>query len=1232
MSDEVADLYVTLRAESAPLTAGFAESGTAGEAMAARIDASLQAIATEIGRVAETNNLLVASVDRLAAQWTAATSEMAVATARVSTETAQVATSVEAAAAKTTAAATEMTTSLSGVGAATAEVDVAVTAMGETFTATAAVITESGIEMATATAATAAEAQAAAEKMLADQRAVASGAQTEAAQVTASAEEIAASQKALALSYGEGATAAEMAASKTAAAYSAMSDKVVADLAAVKVAEAEAATANVAVGTTMAGTAVGMGTLSTASAAASASFGNVAARVGLTSGQLGMAGLAAAAVGGVAIKMAGDFDMATTRLVTSANETQANLGMVRDGILAMAGTVGYSSDELAKAMYKVESGGQHGADGLKVLQAAAEGAKTENADLTVVADAVTTALIDYHLHADDAATVTSKMVQATASGKMTFEELAGSLSSVAPIASAANISLDDMLGVLASMTSHGISAQQATQNMADAIRHLQAPTGTMRNEMNLLGISADDVAAHLGERGLSGTMQLLQQAVSKSMPPGSEKVFLDMRNAVATASPAVQDLAQKVMDGSISMKDFTKAAKDLDPISAKQAASFATLAGTTHQLGSESKTGEEVMQTYGGAMQKAMGDATGLKVALMTTGENADYTNTAIKGISGTTTEAGNHVKGWSEIQGEFNTKVSQAKDGIGALAISIGEKLLPVVTPIVGAIADFTTWITQNQAAATALAIVIGGVVVIAFSAAAVAAWSFTAALLANPVVWIVAGIVAAIGLLIFAVVEIVQHWQGIAGFFSGLWDKVKSVFDTVVHWIGDRISDIVGFVSGLPAKLGAAASTVGNALRTAFGVVTNIITAPFRAGIEFVHLLFSKSPAEWGQTIGVALGQLARTLVEKGKALWHGFWDDGVVPAYNATIAWFKALPGRIVAGVGAANTWLKQKGKDLWHGFWDDGVVPAWNNTLAWFKDLPGKIQAFFSAAPTWLREHGRMILQGLLDGITGFFSTIYNSIADFIKGFIDGFKRGFGIASPSTIFHDFGTQILTGLLNGLTAAWQTVSGFVQRLPSNVINFFSDAGSWLVSAGHNLLVGLWNGISGMTSWVWDKLTGWASSLWGGVKSALGIASPSTIAHESGMWLMRGLANGIDEHGHVAVQAAQAVADRVVTATKSTNQSLTGLGLTAATLGGDGASLGLGAAGIVRPMTPVNAGVLTGVGTGQQNVTVVHLNPTVQGNVWTTQDLVTELQQELLRHGIRNTGNGTNYVGFGS
>jgi len=69
--------------------------------------------------------------------------------------------------------------------------------------------------------------------------------------------------------------------------------------------------------------------------------------------------------------------------------------MVRQGMLDMAGQVGYSAEELVAAMYKVSSGGQIGAKGLDVLRASAEGAKAENADLAVVADAVTSVLQDY---------------------------------------------------------------------------------------------------------------------------------------------------------------------------------------------------------------------------------------------------------------------------------------------------------------------------------------------------------------------------------------------------------------------------------------------------------------------------------------------------------------------------------------------------------------------------------------------------------------------------------------------------------------------------------------------------------------------------------------------------------------------------------------------------------------------------------------------------------------------
>lgn len=68
-------------------------------------------------------------------------------------------------------------------------------------------------------------------------------------------------------------------------------------------------------------------------------------------------------------------------------------------------------------------------------------------------------------------------------------------------------------------------------------------------------------------------------------------------------------------------------------------------------------------------------------------------------------------------------------------------------------------------------------------------------------------------------------------------------------------------------------------------------------------------------------------------------------------------------------------------------------------------------------------------------------------------------------------------------------------------------------MVSAGANLLHGLWEGISSAASWLWDKVTGWASSLVSGIKSFFGIHSPSTVFAEIGTNMGEGVGVGFGE-----------------------------------------------------------------------------------------------------------------------
>lgn len=823
-----------------------------------------------------------------------------------------------------------------------------------------------------------------------------------------------------------------------------------------EVAEAKAIASTEALGATM----------TKVAAETDTSFG---ARMAAAQKPLLMIGAAAAVVGVATAKMAGDFEASTTRLVTSAGEVKGNLDMVRSGILSMAGEVGNSAEELSKALYTIESGGQHGAEGLKVLRAAAEGAKTENADLVTVADAVTSVLVDYHLKADDAAMVTSKLVAATSAGKTTFQDLSGAMSAVLPVASAAHVSLDDILGDLAAMTVHGMSAQQSAQNLSDVIRHMQNPTQVQTKELALMGISAQNLADDLSSKGLSGTLQEIADKIRTSMGPGATKVILDLGSALKTLPKDVQALGQKLIDGSISQAAYNKEAKAMDPIAAHQAAAFATLAASTHVIGNEQMTGGQVMQSYGAALAKATGDATGLNVALMLTGENAGVTNGAVRTVAGAATEAGNHVKGWSEIQGTFNQKMSEAKDGLGALAIAVGEKLLPVLGWLADKIGATTRFLADHKVAAEALAFVIGGAVVIAFTAAAIAAWDFTAAILADPLTWVVIAVVAAIALLVYALYELFTHLSEIGQFFADVWN-------TVWKWTSDRITDVVDFVKGMPGKIWDALSGLGSKLgqlaSDAWNWFTNGIKTGWNATLNFVKDLPHK--------IGYAMGYLIGTLAKLAIDAWNAF-TNGIKTAWNATVKFFRDLPQNIHDFFVGVVTWLQTTGRDLLVGLWN-GIKNGWNNTVQFFHDLPGNVANWMKSAGTWLLNTGR--------------------------------------------------DLLVGLWHGIVNGWNNTMQFFHDLPGKVMGWLSGAGSWLWSAGRDLLTGLWNGISAGAGWLWNKVTSWASGLVQGIKDAMGVNSPSKHTHAVGEGLVEGLANGIHANTPLAVSAVHAMTQRVLDA----------------------------------------------------------------------------------------------------
>lgn len=473
---------------------------------------------------------------------------------------------------------------------------------------------------------------------------------------------------------------------------------------------------------------------------------------------IGVAGAMAAAK---TVQMAADFQSGMTSLVTGAGESASNIKMVSNGILDLAVKTGTSTKQLTDGMYMIESAGFHGAAGLQVLQSAAEGAKVGNADLGTVANAVTTILTDYHLSGDKAASATNALITTVAQGKTHMQDLASAMGAVLPLASALGISFPQVAGAIAVMTNAGMSAQHASQNLANSIRSLSAPNATAQKSMVAVGISAQQLKDTLANQGLPAALELIEDHVGKKFPAGSVQAVTAFKNIMGGAT----GYNVALMLGGKNMDAFKA---NVDTISKSMNAGGDSVQGWT-----------AVQNTFNFKMQQAQEvlETTAIKIG------------TALIPV------------------------VSQLTNAFGFL--------VDVATNVFNFFNNNAAALDVLKVVVIALAGAIGGLLTAALYVAAVAAWVFLAPFLLNPVtLWAVA-IGALIGLIAGGVILAMQHWGQIVGWLQGVWQGFLSWWSGFSSSFMGILSAIGSFFVSVWQGAVSAAISVWNGLKSAGSAV---------------------------------------------------------------------------------------------------------------------------------------------------------------------------------------------------------------------------------------------------------------------------------------------------------------------------------------------------------------------------------------------------------------------------
>lgn len=291
---------------------------------------------------------------------------------------------------------------------------------------------------------------------------------------------------------------------------------------------------------------------------------------------------------------------------------------------------------------------------------------------------------------------------------------------------------------------------------------------------------------------------------------------------------------------------------------------------------------------------------------------------------------------------------------------------------------------------------------------------WSFTAALLANPITWIVIAVMA----LIAAIILLWKNWDkvtawfkssGLADWFSNLWDSIKSGFDSVIQW----------FVT--------AWDNIKNVFKTAIDAVTSFLAqwGPAILAVIFpilgIPLLIKQN---WDKIV-VWLGEIWNVVVNVFNTA-IGTVKTVVSNMVNSVVSTFQSLSDRWNTIVNNIKTFVINTFNNIKTSI-TDAVSGMYNNVKSWFdkmigfvSGMPGRIMSYFKGLASSALNTGRDFVSGLWNGIKEGWNNLISNIKGFASSIGDTVKSVLGISSPSKVGIELGSLFDLGIAEGINKA--------------------------------------------------------------------------------------------------------------------------------------------------------------------------------------------------------------------
>ena len=698
------------------------------------------------------------------------------------------------------------------------------------------------------------------------------------------------------------------------------------------------------------------------------------------------------------------------------------------------------------------------------------------------------------------------------------QEMADTLPTVLNLAAAGGIDLasaSDM--VTDAMSALGMETAEA-DTMVDQMAKTASTTNTSVAQLGegILTIGATAKSIKGGTAELNTALGILANNGIKGAEGGTHlrNIILSLQNPTDKAAAQMEALGVSVYDSEGNMRSMNDILGDLN-------------------TSMEGMTSEDKANIISTIFNKT--DLSSVNALLANTGSTWDSLQSSIENSAGAAQQMADTQL--DNLQGQL-TLLKSALEG---LAISFGQLLMPALKSIVGAVQKVVDWLnsldegTKKVIVTVALVagalgpvlIVVGKVISAVgtimtivpkiagvINTVKTAFMALNATMLANPIVLIVAAIVALIA--IFVVLW--NKCEGFRNFWKGLWEGIKNIVSTVVealkgfftgvidfvknNWQGlllmlvnpfagafkllyDNCEGFRNFINGILEKIKTALTNAWTAITTGIQTAWNAISSFFTTIWEGIKNIFS--------TVLEAIETAITTYINAYKTV--------ITTVFNAIKTVVTTVWNAIKTAIDTVLNTIKT------------AMTTAWNAIKTTVTTVVNAIKTVITTVWNAIKT----AITTVMNTIKSTISSIWNGIKSTISGIVNGIK-----STVSTVFNNMLSAIkntVGKIASSIKSGFQTAISFITSLPSQALQW-----------GKDMIMGIVNGIKSCINAVGDAVKSVADK----IKSFLHFSVPDEgplTDYES--WMpdfMEGLAKGIEKSKGMVAKAVEGVSQDMV------------------------------------------------------------------------------------------------------